>query len=213
MPKYSTDIREVFEKQYIKVFLADTSDLEKVQKRLELIHSIRKVNISNDTRDLTVYAKQPFSAKEVEEHVQQVMEVFYSESENDTTVINELREIRESLPVSSKVRKCYNDALNKMIAAQYNRNCLDDIRLALELYLKEVLNNQNPLEKQNTALKDYLKRRGMSSELINVQTQSLSNLCHFFNNHTKHDYNVKREEVDTVVGFSNQIMRGLLNMQ
>ena len=210
MPKYSTEIRKAPREQYIKVFLADNSDLATVRERLELVQSVRRVNISNDNRDLTVYVKQPFSAKEAETHVKQTMDVFYSESGKDAETIKDLQVIRDSLPVGSKVRKCYDDALSKMVAAKYDRNSLDDIRLALELYLKEVLGNDKPLEKQSSALKVHLEQKKMSSELVNVHTQSLFNLCNFFNNHSKHDYNVKREEVDAAIGYANQIMKSII---
>jgi hypothetical protein len=212
MPKFSTEIRTTFDKPYIKVFLANNSDLATVKERLDLLQSVRRVNISNDNRDLTVYVKQPFSANEAETYVKQTIEAFYSESGNDTETIMCVRQIRNALHTNSKVRKCYDDALNKIITAKYDRNSLDDIRLALELYLKEVLGNDKPLEKQNNALKEYLEDKKVSSELVNVHTQSLYNLCKFFNNHAKHDYNVKREEVDSVIGYANQIMKSILNI-
>lgn len=212
MPKYSTEIRQAPKEQYIKVFLADNTDLPAVQERLGLVQSVRKVNISNDNRDLTIYVKPPFSAKEAEEHVKKVMGLFYDASGISSSTIDDVKGVRDSLPVNSKVRKCYDDALGKMIEAKYDRNNLDDIRLALELYLKEVLGNDKPLEKQSSSLKEFYEQKKVSSELISTHTQSLHNLCNFFNNHAKHDYNVKREEVDSAIGYANQIMKSLINI-
>lgn len=207
MPKYSTEIRSVYDKPYIKVFLADNNDLQIVQQRLGLLHSIRRVNISNDNKDLTVYAKAPFSAKDAESQIKNVLDVFYNATGISNSTIDEIREVRDTIPVSSKVRKCYDDALSKIIEGKYDRNSLDDIRLALELQLKEGLGNNKALEDQNRPLKEYLIKKKMSEELINVHTQALFNLCNFFNNHAKHDYNVKREEVDMAIGYANQIMK------
>lgn len=207
MPQYSTEIRSVYEKPYLKVFLANNDDIELVQQRLVLLQSVRRVNISNDNRDLTVYPKAPFSAEEAEKQVKCALEVFYKESGANNTTINDTQKIRNTLPINSKVRKCYDDAVSKMIEGKYDRNSLDDIRLALELQLKESLGNNKPLEDQNRPLKDYLISKKMSEELVNVHTQALFNLCNFFNNHAKHDYNIKREEVDMAIGYANQIMK------
>ena len=207
MPKYSTEIRSVYDKPYVKVFLANNDDLQSVQHRLELLQSVRRVNVSNDNKDLTIYAKAPFSAEDVEKQVKNVLEVFFSASGVTNSTINDTQEIRNALPVNSKARKCYEDAVSKMINGIYDRNSLDDIRLALELQLKELLGNNKPLEDQNKPLKDFLISKKMSEELINVHTQALFNLCNFFNNHAKHDYNVKREEVDMAIGYANQIMK------
>ena len=211
MPKYSTEIRKSPREEYIKVFLANNNELTSVKERLELIRSVRRVNISNENRDLTVYVKQPFSAKEAIEHIKKSLDAYYSGTGcRDSELLKEVLEIRNSLSLDSKARKCYNDALSKMVEAKYDRNCLDDIRLALELFLKEILKNDKPLEKQSAALKAYFEQKKMSSELIKVNTQSLFNLCEFFNNHTKHDYNVRHHEVDTVIGYANQIMKSIL---
>ncbi len=48
MPKYSTEIRQAPKEQYIKVFLADNSEMQDAKEWLELVHSVRKVNVSND---------------------------------------------------------------------------------------------------------------------------------------------------------------------
>ena len=212
MAKYTTEIRKAFDTDYIKVALADNNDLEEIKKRLELVQPVRKVNISNDHRDLTVYIKPPFSAEEAKKHVEAALDVAYEQSSVSSPTLDDVIAIRNSLPAKSKARKCYDDALNKMIETKYDRNCLDDIRLSLELYLKEVLENDRPLEKQTSVLKEFYKQKRVSGELISAHTQSLNALCNFFNNHTKHDYNVKREEVDLVIGYANQIMKSIINI-
>lgn len=213
MPKYSTEIRKVYDTTYIKVFLADNNDLSDVQTILKALSSVKSVNISNDNRDLTVYPRPPFNASEIKGYVETALSSFYSNSKKDSQTVKEAMEIRDALSSNSKVRKCYNDAIGKMAEGKYDRNSVDDIRLALELYLKEVLGNDKPLEKQNASLKEYLEDNNMSEELIKTHTQSLFNLCNFFNNHAKHDYNVKSEEVDSAIGYANQIMKSLLNIE
>ena len=43
---FATEIREAFEKKYIKVFLKESDDIELVKSTLEQIKSIHKVNIT-----------------------------------------------------------------------------------------------------------------------------------------------------------------------
>lgn len=213
MPKYSTEIRKVFDTTYIKVFLADNNDLSDVQTILKGLQSVKGVNISNDNRDLTVYPRPPFNASEIKGYVETALSSYYSNSKKDSQTVEDAIEIRDAFSSNSKVRKCYNDAIGKMAEGKYDRNSVDDVRLALEIYLKEVLGNDKPLEKQNAALKEYLADHDVSEELIKTHTQSLFNLCNFFNNHAKHDYNVKSEEVDSAIGYANQIMKSLLNIE
>lgn len=212
MPKYSTEIRKVFNTTYVKVFLADNNDLSDVQTILKALQSVKGVNISNDNRDLTVYPKPPFDARDTQKYVESALASFYSSSSIDSQTIKDAMEIRDALSSDSKVRKSYNDAIEKIAEGRYSRNSVDDIRVALEIYLKEVLGNNQPLEKQTTDLKQFYRQKKMSGELISMHTQSLNNLCNFFNNHAKHDYNVKSEEVDSAIGYANQIMKSLLNI-
>ena len=211
MSKYSTEIRKTFNSEYVKVFLANNNELSDVRLRLIALQSVKRVNISNNNSDLTVYPKMPFSAIETKEQVENALTSYYGDSNIDNSTLKDAIEIRDTFSSNSKAHKCYNDAIAKIVEGKYERNILDDIRLALELYLKEILGNSKPLEKQNSVLKDFLEKKGMSEELVKTHTQSLFNLCNFFNNHAKHDYKVKYEEVDTVIGYANQIMKGIQN--
>ena len=212
MPKYSTEIGIVGNNTFIKVFLANNNDLPKVQTSLTALQSVKKVNITNN-RDLTVYPKPPFDARNTQKYVESALASFYSSSSIDSQTIKDAMEIRDALSSDSKVRKSYNDAIEKIAEGRYSRNSVDDIRVALEMYLKEVLGNNQPLEKQTTNLKQFYRQKKMSGELISMHTQSLNNLCNFFNNHAKHDYNIKSEEVDVAIGYANQIMKSLLNIE
>lgn len=211
MELYTTKIEHIQQNYWIKVYLAQLEDLEKIKYRLEVLNSVKKVNISNN-QDLTVYPRPPFPAQDAENSIKRVLNAFYDYADIARITIGETVEIRNSFPKQSTIHQCYDDALNKLLEARYSRNALDDIRLALELYLKEVLSNHLPLEKQSSNLKEYLTQKGVSSEIVNITTQSLHNLTHYFNNHTKHDDKVNEKEVDLVVGYSNQIMKCVLNI-
>jgi len=70
---YSTEKRKASDNDYLKVFLADDSQLENVQRALNGLSCVRQVNITESPtsgeRTLTVYPKKPFSIEQVEDTV------------------------------------------------------------------------------------------------------------------------------------------------
>ena len=66
---YQTEIRECFDKPYVKVFVNNLSLLEPVQSLLLTLLAVGKVNISDSnsknslSKKLTVYPKNAFSAQ------------------------------------------------------------------------------------------------------------------------------------------------------
>lgn len=72
---YETEIREMYGKSYLKVFLKDLDIIPDLQSSLSLLPSVAKVSITESQsaytlpKNLTVIAKRPFS---IEETVSQV---------------------------------------------------------------------------------------------------------------------------------------------
>jgi Zn-dependent M32 family carboxypeptidase len=66
------------------------------------------------------------------------------------------------------VLEIYNAALQKYEAGIFTRNLLDDLRLALEKLLQEVLDNSKSLENQLATLGEFIKERGASREFANM---------------------------------------------
>jgi hypothetical protein len=62
----------------------------------------------------------------------------------------------------------YAEAIQKYEQGVYLRNLLDDLRLSLELLLKEILENRKSLEKQTAPLGQHMKSAGGSKELNNM---------------------------------------------
>ena len=87
------------------------------------------------------------------------------------------------------------------------RNVLDDMRLALELFLKEILNNQKSLENQLSEIGNFQKGKGKSQEFINMFKQLLDYYAKYQNKYVKHDDAVKPEEIDFVIELTTLFMR------
>lgn len=75
MIQFSTIQTEMFDKPYLKVFLANDSDIESAQQAINGLSCVRKANITESQssnsgkRNLTVYPKLPFTIKQVDEAV------------------------------------------------------------------------------------------------------------------------------------------------
>ena len=79
MPKYVVEQRDAFNKPYLKVRLRDNSDLGGIQKLLEELQSIKKVNITNNNRtDITIYPSEFYTSNETQEEVQIQLDSFYT---------------------------------------------------------------------------------------------------------------------------------------
>lgn len=105
-----------------------------------------------------------------------------------------------------KAKKLYDDTISNIKSNGSSRNILDNLRLALEKLLQDILGNNVVLEKQKNNLGSYLKNKDVTPEIRNSIISSLDTLYHFQNNYVKHDDNVKANEVDYVINTTNNIV-------
>lgn len=81
---FSTEIRETFGKPYIKVFFLDDSIAEQAKSAVEVLNSVKNVNITisassaHSVNTLTVYPKPMVDVKSCEEEVKNILKGFYS---------------------------------------------------------------------------------------------------------------------------------------
>ena len=139
---FATEIREAFEKKYIKVFLKESDDIELVKSTLEQIKSIHKVNITeshsggNDSLTLTIYPKKMCTAESVEKDIKKCLSGIDLGKPNMGEV--EKIQVLGKLDSCPKANKLFNQAIEKRNMGCYERNTLDDVRLSLELFLTQV---------------------------------------------------------------------------
>lgn len=81
---FKTEIREVFNKKYLKIYLKDATQIEKVRKLLSNLPSVKNVNITeNREKDLTIYPSKVYDAEETEAEITFALNSFFSGSELD----------------------------------------------------------------------------------------------------------------------------------
>ena len=106
-----------------------------------------------------------------------------------------VKETQHWLSAYKKSFELYNSALDKLNKRIYQRNLIDDLRLSLELLLKELLNNDRPLEKQIAEVGQFQKNKGISPETTNMFNTLLDYYGKYQNKYAKHDDNVNEKEI------------------
>lgn len=121
-------------------------------------------------------------------------------------------EARHWLEAHPNVKKLYVEALQKHRAGVYLRNALDDLRLALELLVQEILGNSRSLENQVAALGQFVKIKGGSKELCNMLEKLIDYYTKYQNTYVKHDDAVPNEEVELVLELTSSFMKHFARM-
>ncbi len=121
-------------------------------------------------------------------------------------------EARHWLEAHPNVKKLYVEALQKHRAGVYLRNALDDLRLALELLVQEILGNAKSLENQVASIGQFVKAKGGSKELSNMLEKLIDYYGKYQNTYVKHDDAVPNEEVELVLELTSSFMKHLARM-
>ena len=209
---FETEIRKAFDTEYVKVFLKDTSFIEDVKIKLSELESVSKVNTTesqsgnNPSLTLTVYHKRVFGVQEMKKEVDGFLENYFKGAAT-TPLQTAIKETQDFLAEYQSSQKLFNEAIDKYKKGIYLRNMLDDMRLALETFLKEILNNQKSLENQLSEIGKFQKDKGKSQEFINMFEKLLDYYAKYQNNYVKHDDAVKPTEIDFVIGLTALFMR------
>lgn len=108
--------------------------------------------------------------------------------------------------------KLYQSALDKINERRFERNLLDDLRLALELLMKSILTNGKSLENQADSLGAYLKEKGASKECSNMFIKLVDYFAKYQNNYIKHNDKVNQNEIDLITNLCSSFMSYLMNL-
>lgn len=183
--------------------MSDSSD---VKALLESLNCIHRVNISNDGRDMTAYPSKLYTAKEASAEIESTLDSYYKSSNNPKS-LKALTKVKELISGHDKSIRLFEDSIKNISDNGSNRATLDNVRLALERYLQEVLGNSNTLEHQEKSLKEFLKEKNATEDVRTGITTSLHNFYRYQNDHVKHDYDVKDEDVDYYINVANTIFQ------
>ena len=128
-------------------------------------------------------------------------------------LISELELVQETIHWLSQYPrslKIYNEALVKYDNKIYERNILDDMRLAFELLLKVLLGNDKSLENQVAEIGLVLKQKNVSKELRNMLIALINYYKDYQNTYIKHDDNVNVNEIEYMIELTSLLMKFLI---
>ena len=106
----------------------------------------------------------------------------------------------------------YDSAITKYTKGIFHRNLLDDLRMALELLLKQIFNNSKSLENQIPEIGRFVKAKSGSLELSNMLVKLIDYYSKYQNEHVKHNDNVIEEEIDFILEMTSVFMKHLVKL-
>lgn len=108
--------------------------------------------------------------------------------------------------------RLYTSAEEKYHAQRYQRNLLDDLRLALESLLREVLGNKKTLENQTSLLGTLLCEKGTSKEVRKMFHALIAYFCEYQNTYVKHHDAAPHEEVEFVFDLTSSFLKHIVRI-
>lgn len=192
-----------------KIYSINKNSEDKLHDKCLLIYRKWKSKELDGLKLVQKYIKSPFIFDDTEQFDKYL----------DSTVAKSDKFIHEDLISEclfwiqdfSKVKKRFERAVNLYKDGTDFRDCIDNMRLALEILLKELLNNNKSLENQIAEIGKYQELHGIGKEIRNMFQKILDYYIKFQNNNVKHDDNINNlHEVEFVFSLSMIFIRVLI---
>lgn len=209
--KFIIQIRETFNKPYLKVFIADPTQLEEVYSLLRDSKAVQKCNITHNTKDdITVYPSSLYSSiDEVKQEVTDLLNSYYNNTLLSDYTQKQSNKIQILLSNYPEAQHLYIKAIRGIESGNDYRHALDDLRLSIEKFLRILLGNKKSIENQKSELSAYLNNKGYSSDVIENILRTINNIAYYFNGHVKHENDVKIKDINYIVDSSNTFINSL----
>lgn len=213
---FSIEKRKASNTPYLKVKLLDNSEqqLQIIRQLIETSPAVYRCNITrNKQTDLTIYIKDLYTIDEASDEVKRLLDAHFEKGILCSDTLNKTKEVAKELSSHTQPFEFYKKAIDGFQKQQDYRHAMDDLRLSLELLLKEVLLNDKSLEKQDKFLSAYLGRGRISTEIIAGITDEMKALGRYFNEHEKHKDDIKIDDIDCVVHWVSNIIHVVMSVK
>ncbi|MDB5128340.1 MAG: hypothetical protein JWQ85_2572 [Mucilaginibacter sp.] len=117
---------------------------------------------------------------------------------------------KQFLKAFPDAEKSYNSGMEKIQKGIYQRNALDDLRLSLELLLKQILGNSKSLENQRPAITEFFKNNNVSLQIANMFWTLIDQYSKYHNDSVKHNDNIQHSEVDLVFNLTTIFIKQII---
>ena len=173
-------------------------------KNLLAFNEEQQIVILNDLCDLPKFKDN----EDVKDLKLKINKRFSKTSLDDSIIV----ETQNSLNKFKKPLKLYTEALEKFKNGIYERNVLDDMRLSLELLVKELLNSNKTLENQIAPLGELLKNKGVNPEVSNSFNKMIDFYTKYQNNYVKHNDLVNQNEMEWIISQTSGMINFLIKV-
>lgn len=132
---------------------------------------------------------------------------------SETLNLSLVDDVKHWLSNYSSSEKLYESALTKFNNNMFERNLLDDLRLSLELLLKEIFDNNKSLENQICKIGSFINSNGGSKHFSNMFQVLVDYYTKYQNVFVKHNDAVIEEEVEFIFEMTSSFMKHLVKMK
>lgn len=120
-------------------------------------------------------------------------------------------EVKELLNDFPKAKEVYDDAVNQYKLGVFERNTIDNLRLTLELIVKQLLCNEKSLENNEKDIYKLLENKKCSKEFINMFNKLLDYYIKYNNDNVKHNLNINKNEIEFIFEITYSFIKILIN--
>jgi hypothetical protein len=115
-----------------------------------------------------------------------------------------------------EAKEQYNTALRTYLKGALSRNVIDSLRLSVELFFKQLFNNDSSLENQLKAIGEYLKGKNVAVEIRNMYVKLLNYFAVYNNQHIKHNDHsdeISSAEVEYLIYTTGAFLRFIMQLE
>ncbi|WP_097005213.1 hypothetical protein [Lacrimispora amygdalina] len=112
-----------------------------------------------------------------------------------------------------RTKEQYNKTLKMILHQADPRDLVDNLRLSLELFIKEFFCNEKSLENQKSLIGDYLTSHNVSKHFSNMYTTLFTHYTTYNNNEAKHNNTADEQEIDFLVYLTGSFIRFLIQLK
>lgn len=189
-----------------------STPIDAPNKRTALLENLKSFKAEQQYHILTELCKdEKQSQRKAVQELGKVLRLRYGMLDSESATFDKalVSDTQHWLSRYPNALKSYNDAIEKRQKGIYQRNLLDDLRLALELLLKDILNNGKSLENQKSELGTFIEGIRGSKEFTNMFIKLIEYFSKYQNEHVKHDDQVVEIEIDFMVDITSAFMKSI----
>lgn len=116
-------------------------------------------------------------------------------------------EVLEWIDLYPDAAKVYRAALKKLSNKEDTRNAIDDMRLALESLIRDIMGTTKTLENQIQPIGSALKNKGVLPQAVTLITTMLNHYAKYQNDNVKHHDKVDVNDSELIVNMTAIIMK------